>query len=157
MLSVKEWLNVRKYASDEILAKWRATGLLHGLDENSKRALAKLFEDIEQVLLQYPLGSDTSQVLFPIARSTYCTFGHYIRNVYVFCEYVDTNLHTRCNRTEAIKAYEINTGEKYNQKEMVNKAKLRRPEVELPDDYLCIDIHAEISYLIAREVAEKKI
>lgn len=157
MLKVKQWLNIRKYASDEIVAKWRDTGLLDGVDLETKRILAKLFEDVSNMIQLNNFGDNTKQVLYPIARVSYCKFGHYIRNIHDFCDYVDININTRCNRVEGIKAYEINTSKKYSQEEKINKALSRRPDVPLPADYLGIDIQAELVYLIAREVAEKKI
>lgn len=157
MLRVKEWLKIRRGATDEILCKWKDTGMLYGVDSSHARILAKLYEDISQVALGITFKHpDTYNIILPIARSCYLSYNHYIRNIPKFCKYVDDNLFIRKNLIDGIKAYEANTGEIYNREEKIESAR-QRGRTDLPDDYIGIDIQSEVAFRISYEVAEQKI
>lgn len=157
MLRVKEWLKIRRVASDGILLKWYSTGLLIGIDSSEQRILAKLYEDISQVALGMTFKNpNTDTLILPIAKYCYFQCNHYIKNIHKYCLYVDDNLHTRQSPSDGISAYEKNTGKTYSREERVESAR-QRGNKDIPDDYLGIDIQAEVSLRIAHEVAAQKI
>lgn len=156
MLKLRDWLFNKLKVSDQVLSRWESKGLLYGLDSYKKNLLANLFDKINKYM-DLRNKNENTEYLFPIARSTYISFGHYIINIPAFCEYVITEMKTRNSREDGIRAYEINTGKQYNQEEFKTRALLRNPDIELGENYLGIDISAEVAQNIAREVARLKI
>ena len=157
MLRAREWLIIRRGASDEILKKWLDTGLLIAIDSSKQRILAKLYEDISKVALGMAFKNpNTDTLILPIARYCYFQCNHYIRNIHKYCLYVDDNLQARQSPSDGISAYEKNTGKTYSREEKIESAK-KIGRKDLPDDYLGIDIQAEVSLRIAHEVAAQKI